>query len=271
MSNPLLSGDDDQTAYQTNTKAEEPLSRTETTRRGALKAAATVGAGITGIGTLSGAASAAFTPGSSGGDDPPYYYHERATHSSESGAFDFLKVDHTTTIMWEDPKYDDDLGTDVIFFQVDTEAAAYRDGDPSDLRGFIDNVETEVTYPDNEVVSGSSHNWIGGMSNYTEPEDTTTTEYAENIVSQALGYVPYASKVASATQTVSSLTQLPGSSEGSDSTNRMWNFSNAERINTWSRYKAEVGDGEEYTIQIDDQLYSPMGGNNTFKIQFSNK
>lgn len=239
-------------------------------RRTVLKRGASTALAFGGLSTIAGNARADI-PHPGDGSEPPYYYHKRTTYSPDTGGLDFLKLDHTTTVKWEEPEYDEDLGTDVIFFQVDTEAATYHDGDPSHLRGFIGGVDTTITYPENEVFAGTSHNWLGGMSNYTEPEDATATDYAEEIILYALGLVPYAGSVVGAATTAASLVEMASTNNSSDSLSREWKgFSGAERINTWSRYKAEVGDGEEYTIQIEDQVSTAIGGTNTFKIPLSN-
>lgn len=251
----------------------------KSTRRGALRTFGAAGLGIAAIGsvaeiTTAGPSTDDVISGDGGGGDPPYYKYQRKTYSPDDhSSGDCMTVDLTTTVKYLDPRYDSFLGTDVTPFQVDLEGALYYNDDCS-LDGFVEELYSaglSIQYPDNEVYAGTSNNWIGGMAEYDDPDDADAGDYAVEVIDFALDLVPYAGDVKGAIETGYDLARLGTRSASTDKKTRDWDFNpGAGRINVWSRFKAETGEGEGYDIDISSEVTGTLGIENNFSVFLSN-
>jgi len=250
------------------------------TRRDTLRK---VGAASISIGALSstiGAASARYPDigDDDGSDDEPgapYFDKTRATFNpGENSAGDCMTADLTTTVKWGDPEYDDHIGTDVVPFEVNADGAIFYNYDCGldGLTNELSHASITIDYPDDQVYAGTSNHWIGGMSNYDDPEDATAGDYAAEIVEYTMGFVPYvgpyADEILSASSTASALHNLGQPADDRDRKHRSWSFGNVGRINVWSRFKAEVED-DPYDVDISSEIGGFLGVDDSLSFTVS--
>lgn len=179
-------------------------------------------------------------PGGSG----PYFKTEQSSSIVRE-----QKIDLTTTVKWSDPYHHKSCNCRAVDFQVSSNATVVQKNSKKLLPSIRSNA-IRIDYPKKKVFSGTSKNWIGGMSNYDDPGNPSSGDIALAVVKEVLSYHPYGAKILNAGQTVNRLRRLGSKGDGTEKKKRTWRFSGAKRVCTWARFAAEIGPNEEYSIRI---------------------
>lgn len=166
------------------------------------------------------------------------------------------KIDLTTTVKWSDPYHHKSCNCRAVDFQVSSNATVVQKNSKKLLPAITGNA-IRIDFPKKKVFSGTSKNWIGGMSNYDDPSNTSSGDIALAVTKELLSYAPYGSKILNAGETVNRLQRIGSPNKGTDKKKRAWNFSKTKRVCTWARFAAEIGPNESYSIRIRNKCGKP--------------